>query len=139
MFRHEKTFFNPTMIAGLVTTAMADAEVDALLDQFMKPAVSSGWASAAARDDCRHDKDGDAGEIRGPGEKGHGPAPTPADSVRSDKPEVRQGGGRSGQGTQAPDLASATPDNADAMGALAKEMDLPLVAKRRRATMTWPP
>ena len=28
MFRHEKTFFNPTVIAGLVTTAMADGDVD---------------------------------------------------------------------------------------------------------------
>ena len=36
MFRHEKTFFNPTIIAGLVTTATADAEVDAKLAQFMK-------------------------------------------------------------------------------------------------------
>src|SRR5665647_3046227 len=36
MFRHEKTFFNPTIIAGVVTTALPDAEVDKKLDQFMK-------------------------------------------------------------------------------------------------------
>src|SRR4030067_2203179 len=36
MFRHEKTFFNPTLIAGLVTTAQADGEEDKKLDTFMK-------------------------------------------------------------------------------------------------------
>ena len=36
MFRHEKTFFNPTLIAGLVTTAQADGAVDKQLDSFMK-------------------------------------------------------------------------------------------------------
>ena len=36
MFRHEKTFFNPTVIAGLLTTAMSDADVDAKIAQFGK-------------------------------------------------------------------------------------------------------
>ncbi len=36
MFRHDKTVFNPTIIAGLVTTKTADAEVDKKLAQFMK-------------------------------------------------------------------------------------------------------
>jgi len=39
-FRHEKTFFSPTLIAGMLTTAMADAEVDEKLKTFMDMQLS---------------------------------------------------------------------------------------------------
>ena len=63
MFRHEKTFFNPTLIAGLVTTAMADAEVDKKLDQFMKLQYDRVGLLLRPELIAVHDENGDAGKF----------------------------------------------------------------------------
>ncbi len=63
MFRHEKTFFNPTIIAGLVTTATADAEVDAKLDQFMKLQYDRVGLLLRPEMMVVHDANGDAGKF----------------------------------------------------------------------------
>ena len=63
MFRHEKTFFNPTIIAGLVTTAAADAEVDKKLDQFMKLQYDRVGLLLRPEMIVVHDANGDAGKF----------------------------------------------------------------------------
>ena len=126
-FRHEKTFFNPTIISGRVTTAMADAEVEALLKQFM--ALQFERVGLLLRPEMISiiDKDGDAGKFAALVKK----VMAGSDALillRSDKVEVLKAGAEVAK-ERRPILASATPENADTMGALAKEMDLPLVAK----------
>ncbi len=73
------------------------------------------------------DKDGDAGKFTALVKK----VMAGSDALillRSDKVDVLKAGAEVAK-ERRPILASATPENADAMGALAKEMDLPLVAK----------
>ncbi len=72
MFRHEKTFFNPTIIAGLVTTAAPDAEVDAKLAQFMKLQYDRVGLLLRPEMIAIKDMNGDAGKVCRPGQKGHG-------------------------------------------------------------------
>src|SRR3974390_1997666 len=62
-FRHEKTFFNPTIISGRVTTAMADAEVEALLKQFMALQFERVGLNLRPEMISVIDKDGDAGKF----------------------------------------------------------------------------
>ena len=126
-FRHEKTFFNPTIISGRVTTAMSDAEVEALLKQFM--ALQFERVGLLLRPEMISviDKAGDAGKFAALVKK----VMAGSDALillRSDKVDVLKAGAEVAK-ERRPILASATPENADAMGALAKEMDLPLVAK----------
>ena len=72
MFRHEKTFFNPTIIAGLVTTAAPDAEVDAKLDSVHEVAVRPGGPPAPAGNDRRQRCERRRRKVCRPGQKGRG-------------------------------------------------------------------
>ena len=126
-FRHEKTFFNPTIISGRVTTAMSDADVDALLKQFMALQFERVGLNLRPEMISVIDKDGDAGKFAALVKK----VMAGSDALillRSDKVDVLKAGAEVAK-ERRPILASATSENADAMGALAKEMDLPLVAK----------
>jgi acetyl-CoA decarbonylase/synthase complex subunit gamma len=126
-FRHEKTFFNPTIIAGRLTTAMADADVDASLKQFMGLQFERVGLNLRPEMFAIVDKDGDAGKFAALVKK----VMAGSDALillRSDKVDVLKAGAEVAK-ERRPILASATPENADAMGALAKEMDLPVVAK----------
>jgi acetyl-CoA decarbonylase/synthase, CODH/ACS complex subunit gamma len=127
MFRHEKTFFNPTIIAGLVTTATPEAEVDAKLDQFMKLQYDRVGLLLRPEMMAVKDADGDAGKFAALAQKVADKTDA-ALLLYSDKADVLKAGAEAVKDRK-PLLGIATPDNADAMGALAKEMDLPLVAK----------
>jgi acetyl-CoA decarbonylase/synthase complex subunit gamma len=126
-FRHEKTFFNPTIIAGRLKTTMSDADVDAQLKQFMALQFERVGLNLRPEMFVIVDKDGDAGKFSALVKK----VMDGSDALimlRSDKVDVLKAGAEVAKDRR-PILASATPENADAMGALAKEMDLPLVAR----------
>jgi acetyl-CoA decarbonylase/synthase complex subunit gamma len=125
MFRHEKTFFNPTLIAGLLTTAMAD--VDAKIDAFNKMQYERVGLNLRPEMFAIKDVDGDAGKFAALVKKVMEKSDA-AIMLISDKPEVVKAGAEVAK-ERRPVLYAATPETADVCGALAKEMDLPLVAK----------
>jgi acetyl-CoA decarbonylase/synthase complex subunit gamma len=127
MFRHEKTFFNPTLIAGLVTTAMADADVDQKLAQFMKLQYERVGLLLRPELIAVHDENGDAAKFAALAKKVLDQ--TDAGLILcSEKPEVVKAGAEVAK-ERKPLIGVATAANADAMGAVAKEMGLPLIAK----------
>ncbi len=129
MFRHEKTFFNPTLIAGEVNTGLADAEVDKKLDQFMKLQYERVGLMLRPELIAVHDKNGDAGKFAALVKK----VMDKTDAgliLGSDKPEVVKAGAEVAK-ERKPLIGVATPANADAMGALAKELGLPLIASAK--------
>ncbi len=127
MFRHEKTFFNPTLIAGLVTTAEADGSVDKKLDTFMKLQYDRVGLLLRPELIAVQDADGDAGKFAALVKKVIDK--TDAGLILcSDKADVVKAGAEAAA-ERKPLIGVATPDNADAFGALAKEMGLPLIAK----------
>jgi acetyl-CoA decarbonylase/synthase complex subunit gamma len=127
MFRHEKTFFNPTIIAGLVTTATPDAEVDQKLDQFMKLQYDRVGLLLRPEMIAVKDMDGDAGKFSALAKKVMDKTDA-AILLCTDKADVLKAGAEVAKDRK-PLLGVATPENADAFGALAKEMGLPLIAK----------
>ncbi|RJR39581.1 MAG: acetyl-CoA decarbonylase/synthase complex subunit gamma [Deltaproteobacteria bacterium] len=127
MFRHEKTFFNPTLIAGLVTTAQADADVDKQLDTFMKLQYDRVGLLLRPELIAVQDASGDAGKFAALAKKVMDK--TDAGLILcSDKADVVKAGAEAVK-ERKPLIGVATPDNADAFGALAKELGLPLIAK----------
>jgi acetyl-CoA decarbonylase/synthase, CODH/ACS complex subunit gamma len=127
MFRHEKTFFNPTVIAGLVTTATPDAEVDAKLDQFMKLQYDRVGLLLRPEMIVAHDADGDAGKFAALAKKVADKTDA-AILLCTEKADVLKAGAEAVKDRK-PTLGTATAANADDLGAVAKEMDLPLVVK----------
>jgi acetyl-CoA decarbonylase/synthase complex subunit gamma len=127
MFRHEKTFFNPTVIAGLVTTKTADAEVDKKLDQFMKLHYDRVGLLLRPEMIAVRDMDGDVGKFTALAKKVADKTDA-AILLCTDKAEVLKAAAEAVKDRK-PLLGVATAANADAMGAVAKEMGLPLVAK----------
>jgi acetyl-CoA decarbonylase/synthase complex subunit gamma len=126
-FRHEKTFFNPTLIAGRLHTGMSDAEVDAQLKQFMALQFERVGLNLRPEMFVIVDKDGDAAKFAALVKK----VMDGSDALillRSEKVDVLKAGAEVAKARR-PILAPATPENVDAMGALAKEMDLPVVAR----------
>ncbi len=127
MFRHEKTFFNPTLIAGLVTTAEADADVDKKLDTFMKIKFDRVGLLLRPELIAVRDASGDAGKFTALVKKVMDK--TDAGLILcSDKADVVKAGAEAAK-ERKPLIGAATPDNADAFGALAKELGLTLIAK----------
>ena len=127
MFRHEKTFFNPTLIAGLVTTAQADGDVDKQLDTFMKLQYDRVGLLLRPELIAVLDASGDAGKFAALVKKVMDK--TDAGLILcSDKADVVKAGAEAAK-ERKPLIGVATPDNADAFGALAKELGLPLIAK----------
>ena len=127
MFRHEKTFFNPTIIAGLLTTAMSDAEVDAKIATFNKLQFERVGLNLRPEMFAVKDVNGDAGKFAAIVKKVVDGSDA-ALMLCSDKADVVKAGAEVAK-ERKPILAAATPATADAFGALAKEMGLPLVAK----------
>ena len=127
MFRHEKTFFNPTVIAGLVTTATPDAEVDKKLDQFMKLQYDRVGLLLRPEMIVVKDAGGDAGKFAALAKKVVDKTDA-ALLLISDKADVVKAGAEAAKDRK-PVIGVATAANADAMGALAKELGLPLYAK----------
>ena len=129
MFRHEKTFFNPTLIAGLVTTAMTDAEVDKKLGQFMKLQYERVGLMLRPELLAILDANGDAAKFAALAKK----VMDGSDAgliLCSENPDVVKAGAQVAK-ERKPLIGIATPANADAMGALAKELGLPLIAKAK--------
>jgi acetyl-CoA decarbonylase/synthase complex subunit gamma len=127
MFRHEKTFFNPTLIAGLVTTAMSDADVDQKLAQFMKLQYERVGLLLRPELIAVKDENGDPAKFAALAKKVLDK--TDAGLILcSEQPEVVKAGAEVAK-ERKPLIGTATAANAEAMGALAKEMGLPLIAK----------
>jgi acetyl-CoA decarbonylase/synthase complex subunit gamma len=127
MFRHEKTFFNPTLIAGLLTTAMSADQVDKMIANFNQLQFDRVGLLLRPEMLAIKDVDGDAGKFSALVKKVMDNSDA-ALMLCSDKAEVVKAGAEAAK-ERKPILGVATPDNADAMGALAKEMGLPLVAR----------
>lgn len=127
MFRHEKTFFNPPILAGLLTTAMSDADVDAKLDTFAKLQFERVGLNLRPEMFAIKDVDGDAGKFANLVKKVVEKCDA-ALMLMSDKPDVLKAGAEVAK-ERKPLLYAATPENAEAMGNLAKETGLPLAAK----------
>ncbi len=126
MFRHEKTFFNPPLIAGLLTTAMSDAEVDAQIDAFNK--MQFERVGLMLRPEMFAVKDmGDAAKFAALAKKVADKSDA-AIMLMSDNADALKAAAEAVKDRK-PLLYAATAANADALGALAKEMGLPLVAK----------
>jgi acetyl-CoA decarbonylase/synthase complex subunit gamma len=125
MFRHEKTFFNPTLIAGLVTTA--DADVDAKCANFMKLQYERVGLNLRPEMLVVKDADGDAGKFAALAKKVADQTDA-AILLCSDKADAVKAAAEAIKDRK-PVLGVATAANADAMGAVAKEMGLALVAK----------
>ena len=129
MFRHEKTFFNPTLIAGLITTAMTDAEVDAKIAQFNKLKYERVGLTLRPELLAILDANGDAAKFAALAKK----VMDGSDAgliLCSENPDVVKAGAQVAK-ERKPLIGIATPANADAMGALAKELGLPLIAKAK--------
>jgi acetyl-CoA decarbonylase/synthase complex subunit gamma len=127
MFRHEKTFFNPTIIAGLVSTAAPDAEADAKLNQFMKLQYERVGLILRPEMMVVFDADGDASKFAALAKK-VADMTDAAILLCSENADVVKAGAEAVKDRK-PTLGVATAANADAMGALAKETGLPLVVK----------
>ncbi|MHB8780164.1 MAG: acetyl-CoA decarbonylase/synthase complex subunit gamma [Candidatus Geothermincolia bacterium] len=126
LFRHEKTFFNPTVYAVLVSDDMAADKIENLVKQ---------------ANECEHERvgvilkvgaiairsTGDAAAFKAAVEKVKGLTAKPLILVTED-PDVAKAG-LEAAGDVNPLLAGATEANVDAMGALAKEAGVPLVVK----------
>jgi acetyl-CoA decarbonylase/synthase, CODH/ACS complex subunit gamma len=129
MFRHEKTFFNPTLIAGLLTTAMSATEVDAKLAQFNKLQYDRVGLLLRPELFAIHDVGGDAGKFAALVKK----VMDGSDAgliLASEKADVVKAGAEVAK-ERKPLIGVATAANADAMGALAKELGLPLIARAK--------
>lgn len=127
MFRHEKTFFNPTLIAGLLTTAMSDADVDAQIDKFNK--LQFDRVGLLLRPEMLVVKaaNGDAGKFAALAKKVADKSDA-AILLCTENLDVLKAGLEAAKDRK-PILGVATAANADAFGALAKEAGLPLVAQ----------
>jgi acetyl-CoA decarbonylase/synthase complex subunit gamma len=129
MFRHEKTFFNPTLIAGLLTTAMSDTDVDAKIEAFNKMQFERVGLNLRPEMFAIKDANGDAGKFSALVKKVIDKSDA-AIMLMSDKADVLKAGAEVAK-ERRPVLYAATVANAEEMGALAKEMGLPLVAKAK--------
>jgi acetyl-CoA decarbonylase/synthase, CODH/ACS complex subunit gamma len=127
MFRHEKTFVNPSLIAGLLTTAMSDADVDAKIEAFTKMQYERVGLNLRPEMFAIKDEAGDAGKFSALVKKVLDKSDA-ALMLMSDKADALKAGAEVAK-ERRPVLYAATPANAEEFGALAKELDLPLVAK----------
>ncbi|OPX20640.1 MAG: acetyl-CoA decarbonylase/synthase complex subunit gamma [Desulfobacca sp. 4484_104] len=127
MFRHDKTFFNPTLMAALLTTDLSSSDVDAKIDNFAKLQFERVGLNLRPEMFAIKDVSGDAGKFTALVKQVMDKSDA-ALMLMSDKPEVLKAGAEVAK-ERRPVLYAATPENADEYGKLAKELDLPLVAK----------
>jgi acetyl-CoA decarbonylase/synthase complex subunit gamma len=127
LYRHEKTFYNPTAIAAVVGSDIADADLEAKLKiwnafQFERVGLNLRPELVALKD-VGGDKDAFARK-----------AETIAETsefnliLMSEDAEVIKAGAEACQ-SKTPLLYAATEANADDFGAVAKETELPLAVK----------
>ena len=127
LFRHEKTFFNPCGFALVIDDSMEAAEVDSRLESLKKmrfERVGYELKTDLAALKC---SSGDQSSFAGLVEKVKGSCDLPL-VLMSDDPDVMSAA-LEVCGTGKPLIASATPENCDAMAELAKKHQCPLVVR----------
>jgi acetyl-CoA decarbonylase/synthase complex subunit gamma len=128
LFRHEKTFVNPTGIAVLVTDKMSEAEIDKRLKNFTD--LRYERVGLLLKADCIAVKSesGDAGSFEKLVAKVKNATADGGLILMSDSAEVL-GAGLKAAADQKPLLYAATKNNAEAVGNLAKENKCPVAVK----------
>lgn len=127
LFRHEKTFFNPTMFAGIITSDTSEAEVTAKVTawnalQYERVGLNLRPEMVALKD------------INGDGVAFASLAKLIAETsefnliLMSENAEVIEGAVKTA-GFKRPLIYAATADNVDAFGKIALDNDLPLAIK----------
>jgi len=127
LYRHEKTFFNPTMFAGIITSDTSAADVETKLGvwnaiQYERVGLNLRPELAALKD-VNGDKDAFAALAKIIAEKSEFNL-----ILMSEDAEVIKAG-VAACGFKRPLIYAATDANADDFGAIAKENDLPLAVK----------
>ncbi len=127
LFRHEKTFFNPPGIAVRVVDDMPDSEVEGRLRRFQE--LQYERVGLTLRPDlvAVQSSDGDPGRFVALIEKVKAAVPAPLVLMSKD-PKVMEAGLKA-SAERKPLIYAATPDNAEAMGELAKAHGCPLAVK----------
>ncbi|MBN1176481.1 MAG: acetyl-CoA decarbonylase/synthase complex subunit gamma [Dehalococcoidales bacterium] len=127
MFRHEKRFENPAGIAILITDTMADGEVDARLKKSKELIYERVGLSLETNLVALKAESGDAAKFAALVNKVKG-ASDASIILISDKPDVLAEGVKA-CADRKPLIYAATPDNADAVAALAKDNGCAVAAK----------
>jgi acetyl-CoA decarbonylase/synthase, CODH/ACS complex subunit gamma len=127
LYRHEKTFFNPTMFAGIITSDTSAADVEAKLGvwnaiQYERVGLNLRPELAALKD-VNGDKDAFANLAKIIAEKSEFNL-----ILMSENAEVIKAG-VAACGFKRPLIYAATAGNVDEYGAIAKENDLPIAVK----------
>jgi acetyl-CoA decarbonylase/synthase complex subunit gamma len=127
LYRHEKTFFSPTALAALVTSDTAEADLAAKLKRWNALQFERVGLNLRPELVALKDANGDAG---GFAKLAKLIAETSEFNLilMSDSVDVLKAGAEA-CAFKRPLLYAATDSTADALGALAKEMDLPLAVK----------
>ncbi|MFH1775634.1 MAG: acetyl-CoA decarbonylase/synthase complex subunit gamma [Chloroflexota bacterium] len=127
LFRHEKRFENPAGIALLITSDMADAEVDARLKRFKDLEYERVGLTLRGDLIALKDASGDAAKFAALAGKVKDSSDAPV-ILMSDNPDTLAGGLKA-CGDRKPLLYAATKDNAAKVAELAKENSCPVAAK----------
>ena len=126
-YRHEKTFYNPTLLGALVGSDIADADLGSKLKawnafQFERVGLNLRPELIALKD-VNGDKDGFANVAKTIAETSEFNL-----MLMTESPDVMQAG-IDACGFKRPLLYAATAENVDAFGALAKDNGLPVAVK----------
>jgi acetyl-CoA decarbonylase/synthase complex subunit gamma len=127
LFRHEKRFVNPTGMAVLISDAMSDDEVKAKVEQADKDAWERVGQHLEVKMLAVKCESGDAGKFKDLLTKVNGMTELALMPMTED-PEVMKAAVEA-VGDKNPLLYCATAANLEAMGAIAKEKNLPLVVR----------
>ena len=126
-YRHEKTFYSPTLLAGLINSDIDAGELDAKLTSWNAFQYERVGLNLRPELVALKDANGDADSFAQA-------AKTIADTsefnliLMTESADAMQAA-VDACGAKRPLLYAATEDNADAMGAIAKDNDLPLAVK----------
>jgi len=127
LFRHEKTFFNQTGLVVMVSDDEADDVVDGKIERLDKLEYERVGLILKANGVAVRCKSGDKDKFKALVEKAAAKTKK-AIILMTEDPEVMKAGVEA-CADRRPLLYAATSDNAEEMAKLAKEKDLPLVAK----------
>ncbi|SPD73518.1 Corrinoid/iron-sulfur protein large subunit [uncultured Desulfobacterium sp.] len=127
MFRHEKTFYNPTALAAMVSSDIAADALDKKLKEWNALQYERVGLNLCPQLVAVKDANGDAAAFAATAKKIAKESEF-AVILMSDKVDVMKAGVEA-SAFKKPLIYAATSDNADAMGALAKDNGLPLAIK----------
>lgn len=128
LFRHEKRFENPTGIAVLITTEMTEADIAGRISRFKNLRYERVGVLLKADLIAIKDSTGDANAFVALTKRVLDQAMDATLILMSDKADTLKAAAAA-CGERKPLLYAATADNAEAMAAVAKESQCPLVAK----------